>query len=109
MYATPCRLCSVRSSWDQRSAGVPADQSRRFSIQGSCNFARDLKLVHAGKGKAGEVVIVQTALENRGETDQEGLSILAPRQNAGPRRNTWPSSKDLKLHNERPGMWGRTR
>jgi hypothetical protein len=90
----------------QKLPVVLQTRAKRFSIQGSCNQARDLKLVPAGKGKAGEVVIVQVTLENRGDTDLEGLSILAPRHNTGPRRNSWPSSNDLKLHEERPGMWG---
>ena len=101
---TPCKASFAALA--QKLPVVLQTSAKRFSIQGSCNQARDLKLVPAGKAKAGEVVIVQVTLENRGDTDLEGLSILAPRHNTGPRRNTWPSSNDLKLHEERPGMWG---
>jgi len=101
---TPCKASFTALA--QKLPVILQTRAKRFSIQGSCSQPGDLKLVPAGNGKAGEVVIVQVTLENRGDTDLEGLSILAPRHNTGPRRNSWPSSNDMKLHEERPGMWG---
>ncbi len=102
--AAPCT--GDLSRLDQKLPVRVQTSSKRLAIQGSCNKATDLKLVPAGKGKAGEVVIVRVTLENHGDTDLEGLSILAPSHNTSPRRDTWPSSKELKLHKARPGMWG---
>lgn len=106
----------LRCSEDALPAGTFADldqqvpvslrtRCRRFSLQGSCAAPADLTLAPPGRGTAGEAVIVQVTLTNRGDTDVRGLVVLAASHNMK-LEHAWPNARDLKGGKEHPGIVG---
>jgi len=94
------------ASLNQKLPVTVRTSSKRFGIAGSCNKPTNLKLVPAGTGKAGEVVIVHVSLRNRSDSDLDGLMILSPSYNSRLHGDAWPGYDMLKRNKNLPALLG---